>query len=112
MPTPLPAARLTDNHSCPCGGGPVSGPCSPNVLIEGLPAARVSDELVDPLNPDSIVQGCTSVLINGLPAARMTDKTAGGGVIVKGAITVFIGEGMPGHCMHEAASNGTPFVQH
>ncbi len=46
-----PAARLTDMHACPMvtgvvphGGGPVVGPCSPNVLIAGLPAARVTDQ--------------------------------------------------------------------
>ena len=48
-----PAARLTDMHTCPMVtpglppiphvGGPVIGPCAMNVLIGGLPAARVSD---------------------------------------------------------------------
>ena len=109
---PLPAARLSDLHACPLGGGPILPPCSLNVLIEGLPAARVSDLAADASgSPDAIVQGCTSVLINGLPAARLTDKTAAGGVIVKGATTVFIGMAALGQCMHEAAASGTPFVQ-
>jgi uncharacterized Zn-binding protein involved in type VI secretion len=106
-----PAARVTDLHACPRSGGPILPPCSPNVLIEGLPAARVSDLAGDPVPPDMIVQGCNTVLINGLPAARVTDKTVSGGVIVKGALTVWIGMPAPGQCMKEAAANGTPFVQ-
>ena len=87
-------------------------PCSPNVWIEGLPAARVTDLLADVMGaPDAIVTGCTSVMINGLFAARLTDMTASGGVIVKGAATVFIGIASPGQCMQEAAANGTPFVK-
>ena len=107
-----PAARVTDLHSCPSGGGPILPPCSPNVLIEGLPAARVTDLLTDVMGgPDAIVTGCPNVMINGLLAARLTDMTASGGVIVKGAITVFIGTASPGNCMHDAASSGTPFVK-
>ncbi|HRJ16477.1 MAG TPA: PAAR domain-containing protein, partial [Saprospiraceae bacterium] len=41
-----PAARITDLHTCPIpthGGGPITGPSVPNVLIGGLPAAVVGD---------------------------------------------------------------------
>lgn len=96
-----PAARLTDFHQCPMVtpglppvphvGGPVVGPGAVNVLIAGLPAARVSDMLVCVGPPDSIVKGSATVLIGGLPAARMGDTTAHGGSIMLGAFNVIIG---------------------
>ena len=96
-----PAARLTDFHQCPMEepavmpiphvGGPVSGPCSPNVCIARLPAARLGDELICVGPPDTIVQGSSTVRINGVPAARMGDQTAHGGEIMLGALNVQIG---------------------
>ena len=96
-----PAARLTDFHVCPLVtpglppiphvGGPVSGPGAPNVLIAGLPAARLGDMLVCVGPPDSIVKGSATVLIAGQPAARMGDSTAHGGQIMLGAFNVLIG---------------------
>ncbi|PRY44129.1 putative Zn-binding protein involved in type VI secretion [Spirosoma oryzae] len=93
-----PAARLTDMHTCPMTtgpvphvGGPIVGPGSPQVLIGGLPAARVGDSLVCVGPPDSIIKGSATVLIGGAPAARMGDSTAHGGVIVLGYPTVMIG---------------------
>jgi len=96
-----PAARLTDMHTCPMVtpgvppiphvGGPVSGPGQPNVLIGGLPAARVGDMLVCVGPPDTIVKGSATVLIGNMPAARMGDTTAHGGSIVLGCPTVMIG---------------------
>lgn len=96
-----PAARLTDFHQCPMQtpalppiphvGGPVIGPGQPNVLIMGLPAARVGDMLVCVGPPDSIVNGSSTVTIGGMPAARMGDSTAHGGTIMLGALTVMIG---------------------
>lgn len=102
-----PAARLTDMHTCPMVtpgtppiphvGGPISGPCSPNVIIGGLPAARVTDMAVCVGPQDVIVKGSPTVHINGLLAARIGDNTAHGGVIVMGFPTVMIGEaGMGG----------------
>jgi uncharacterized Zn-binding protein involved in type VI secretion len=92
------AARITDMHTCPMVtgvvphvGGPVVGPCVPNVLIGSLPAAVVGDLLVCVGPPDTIVMGSTSVLIGGRPAARQGDLTAHGGVIVAGFPTVIIG---------------------
>lgn len=92
----LPAARITDLHVCaltPPPGGPIIPPTSVNVIIGGLPAARVTDRCacvgVPPV--DVIVKGSFSVLINMLPAARMTDLTAKGGTIVTGYPTVLIG---------------------
>lgn len=94
-----PAARLGDMHTCPLVnpgpvphvGGPVSGPCVPNVLIGGIPAATVGDMCVCVGPPDSIAVGSTKVLIGGKPAARLGDMTSHGGVIVAGCPTVLIG---------------------
>lgn len=72
-------------------GGPVCGPCTPTVLIGGLPAAVVGDACVCVGPPDTIAQGSTTVLIGYKPAARMGDKTAHGGVIVAGYPKVLIG---------------------
>ena len=96
-----PAARITDMHTCPMSspatppvphvGGPViSG--SPTVLINYLPAARVSDKCICVGPPDVIVKGSATVLINNLPAARIGDTTAHGGVIVLGSPNVIIGD--------------------
>jgi uncharacterized Zn-binding protein involved in type VI secretion len=97
----LPAARLTDMHTCPMVtpglppiphvGGPVVGPGAPLVLIAGLPAARVSDQAVCVGPPDVIALGSFKTLIGGLPAARMSDMTAHGGMIAVGCPMVLIG---------------------
>ncbi|MDJ0822527.1 MAG: PAAR domain-containing protein [Paracoccaceae bacterium] len=72
-------------------GGPISGPGATNVLIGGLPAARVGDQAVCVGPPDAISMGSTTVLIGGSPAARMGDPTAHGGAITLGNATVLIG---------------------
>jgi uncharacterized Zn-binding protein involved in type VI secretion len=96
-----PAARLTDMHTCPMVtpglppvphvGGPISGPCVPNVLIAKLPAAVVGDMAVCVGPPDAIVKGSATVMISNRPAARIGDTTAHGGSIVLGCPTVIIG---------------------
>jgi uncharacterized Zn-binding protein involved in type VI secretion len=113
-----PAARLTDMHVCPMVtgivphvGGPIVAPGEPTVLIEFLPAARVTDMLVCVGPPDIIVMGAFTVLIGGLPAARMGDQTAHGGVIVVGAPTVLIGVSGQAGALASAAQTGAPFVQ-
>ncbi|MDB4582347.1 PAAR domain-containing protein [Draconibacterium sp.] len=94
----LPAARITDMHTCPMVtalvphvGGPILPPGEPTVLICGLPAARVGDMLTCVGPPDTIIMGSTTVLIGGMPAARLSDPTAHGGIIVAGSPTVLIG---------------------
>jgi uncharacterized Zn-binding protein involved in type VI secretion len=97
----MPAARLTDMHTCPMQtpglppiphvGGPVVGPGAPTVLIGKLPAAVVGDSLVCVGPPDSIVKGSATVTICSKPAARVGDTTAHGGSIVMGCFTVLIG---------------------
>lgn len=97
------AATLGHFHVCPrVNPGPVphvGGPIavgSPNVLINGMPAARVGDMAVCVGPPDRIAKGSTTVLINNKPAARMGDRTAHGGVIVTGMPNVLMGDDTSG----------------
>jgi uncharacterized Zn-binding protein involved in type VI secretion len=98
----MPAARITDMHTCPMvtvlvphvGGPIVMG--SFNVLTGMLPQARVTDPCICVGPPDVIVKGSATVLVNGLPAARIGDLTAHGGVIVQGLPTVLIGDASSG----------------
>jgi uncharacterized Zn-binding protein involved in type VI secretion len=71
-----------DSHGCPACPHPTHGPVtsgSPNVLINGLPAARVGDHGVAAAccgpNTFEIVEGDGSVLINGRPAAKIGSAT-------------------------------------
>lgn len=93
-----PAARISDMHTCPMvdpgpkphvGGPIVSG--SSDILIGGMPAARVTDKAVCAGPTDVIVKGSGTVLLNALPAARIGDQTAHGGVIITGDPTTLIG---------------------
>lgn len=97
-----PAARITDMHTCPMVtpglppiphvGGPIIGPCSPNVITGGLLQARITDQCICVGPPDVIVKASMTVLVNNLNAARIGDMTAHGGVIVTGFPTVLIGD--------------------
>jgi uncharacterized Zn-binding protein involved in type VI secretion len=62
-----------------------------DLIVSGMPAARVGDlcTCVGPI--DTIVKGAATVFIGGSPAARIGDNTAHGGVIVTGAPLVIIG---------------------
>jgi uncharacterized Zn-binding protein involved in type VI secretion len=67
---------------------PIIPPGTPNVLIAGLPAARIGDSC----GVDAIVKASMTVTIGGMPAARVADLTAAGGVVMPpGAPTVLIG---------------------
>ena len=96
-----PAARLGDMTAH--GGTIVAG--QPNVLIGGMPAARVTDMHVCPMvNPGTpppphiggpVSMGSAGVLIGGMPAARVGDMAVCAGPpdsIVMGCFTVLIGE--------------------
>jgi uncharacterized Zn-binding protein involved in type VI secretion len=97
-----PAARVGDPTT---HGGVIVGPGAPNVLIGGMPAARVSDfancPLVTPPGTPHvggpISTGSATVLINNQPAAVVGSLVveAGGppSAIVSGAPTVLIGSG-------------------
>ena len=93
-----PAARITDQHSCPVAdpsphtGGPVVGPGAPAVLIEDLPAALVGDTCTCAGPPDAITAGASTIVIDNKPAARLGDATAHGGAITAGAGTVIFGD--------------------
>ena len=95
------AARLSDPiapHGC-WSGGVISG-ASGDVLINGIPAARLGDpgtphSWICPKPPPphgvTISAGSGTVLINGKPAARVGDSTGCGTVISGGSGTVIIG---------------------
>ena len=85
-------------HTCPMltalvphVGGPIIPPACPTVLIDFLPAARVSDMLVCVGPPDVIAKGSATVTIGFMPAARLGDQTVHGGVIIAGSPTTIIG---------------------
>jgi uncharacterized Zn-binding protein involved in type VI secretion len=115
-----PAARVSDNHTCPMSdgpkphvGGPILPPGCPTVLIGGLPAARVGDMATCVGPPDAIAPpGAGTVLIGGQMAARMGDQTVHGGVIVMGCETVLIGQAaaVP-PCQSEAKAAGAAGVR-
>ena len=94
------AARVSDNAFSPlvvgpvvCVGGQILPPGASTVLIEGLPAARVTDLAQTICGAQSIIGGSNTVLIEGLRAARVGDITSHGGIITgPGANTVVIGQ--------------------
>lgn len=109
-----PAARITDNHTCPKVEPPahVGGPViygETTVLIGFQPAARVGDPLKCIPATDVIAKGEPSVLIGNRDAARIGDKTEHGGVIVQGCFSVLIGSDCL-TCQKQASADGTPFV--
>lgn len=106
-----PAARITDNHTCPIHGGGTDATGEPSVLIGFRPAARVSDKLVCGPAVDVIAEGSPTVLIGFQPAARMGDATTHGGVIVQGERTVLIGIPGQGAALEAAAREGVPFCE-
>lgn len=93
------AARIGDVHQCPVlgaddvahAGGALSGIGAPTVMIEGMPAARISDAASCVGAQALIIGGSATVLIGGLPAARKGDPTSHGGHVSSGAASVQIG---------------------
>lgn len=85
-----PAARVSDTHSCPIPGhGPNSVAVgSPDVLFNGLPAARVGDHSAC---GGVISEGIPTILINGRPVGFLGSSTAHGGVIVTGSGDIQVG---------------------
>lgn len=111
-----PAARITDNHTCPMAaptahvGGPVvSGEAT--VFIGFMPAARVGDSVTCVPAVDVVAQGEATVIIGNQEAARLGDPTVHGGVIVQGCPTVFIGSDRQCDCLKGASEGGAPFVE-
>lgn len=72
-----------DSHGCPACPHVTSGPIttgSPQVLIDGKPAARVGDTGINVVpccgaNTFKLTHGDPQVLINGRPAVKIGDKT-------------------------------------
>jgi len=71
---------------------------SPNVFVNGKPAARQGDALAPHSSPSpspphgrNIASGSSTVFINGKPAARVGDSINCGGSIVSGSGNVFTG---------------------
>ena len=113
-----PAARVLDTHTCPAAepgpiphvGGPIMSGCK-DVLIGGMPAARMGDSATCVGTPDVIAAGSLTVLIGGQPAARLGDATSHGGLITSGFPTVMIGVPGQGKALLVAAANGVPFCE-
>ncbi|HFD6770384.1 TPA: PAAR domain-containing protein [Pseudomonas aeruginosa] len=87
-----PAARVTDPTTCPVpghGSNPiVQG--SPDVVFDGLPAARQGD--ASACGNPMISAVSSTVLINGLPAVTLGSIGAHGNVVIGGSGTVLIGD--------------------
>ncbi|HHM9105410.1 TPA: PAAR domain-containing protein, partial [Pseudomonas aeruginosa] len=87
-----PAARATDPTACSLPGhgtNPiVQG--SPDVIFDGLPAARQGDASACGSPIASAVS--STVFINGQPAATLGSVGAHGNVIIGGSATVLIGD--------------------
>lgn len=73
---------------------------SPDVFIDGIPAARVGDPLAphdkpnNPPHPRSIASGSSTVFVNGKPLAITGGAVDCGGVII-GSGTVIVGDQAP-----------------
>ena len=85
-------------HTCPMTtgntphvGGPIIGPGSTGVTINGVPIALQGDKCVCAAGgEDVILQGCPGVTINGVPIAVQGSPTAHGGTIPAGVPGVVI----------------------
>ncbi|MBE8596495.1 RHS repeat-associated core domain-containing protein [Xenorhabdus sp. BG5] len=89
------SSAVTDAvNSCSSPDGVIASG-SPNVFIEGKPAARVELDTAacKKHSAPRIAQGSESVFINKKPAARIKDKLECGSTIKGGASKVFIGSG-------------------
>lgn len=86
----FPVSRITDMDS----HGDIINMGVATILVEGLPVARMTDTVVGPMAPAPapVLQGVANVTSAGLPTAFMTATTAAaGGILVKGAGTVWFG---------------------
>lgn len=108
------AARLGDSvqgttagehsgHATPCSpetfSGEISGACSGDVFINGIPAATVGSITTERdsccgASQGAVAAGSSSVFINGKPAARLGDALSahsGSGAVTAGSGDVLIG---------------------
>jgi uncharacterized Zn-binding protein involved in type VI secretion len=107
-----PAARITDQESCPHASHATIVSGEATVLIMGQPAARKGDQL-DCGSKAQIEAGCPTVKIGNNEAARIGDTSCHGGTLASGAVTVLIGDGAPPRrtTLDRAYASGAPFVQ-
>ncbi|MBA0194216.1 type VI secretion system PAAR protein, partial [Pectobacterium carotovorum] len=97
------AARLNDigsGHDCFPETPITEG--SPDVIINGQPAARKGDTVLlhgcpcpnapHGVHSRKIAEGSSTVIINGKPATRIGDSINCGGVIISGSGNVIIGD--------------------
>ena len=96
----LPAARVGDLGFFHCSVPYIAGPGAVNVVIEGLPAARMGDFVGPHLMPgtpsciphvSAVAKGSANVFIGGLPAARFGDPFIACTAVATSAKSVFIG---------------------
>lgn len=116
------AARLGDKaqvdadaHGCPACPHPGVGPIttgSPDVLVNGKPAARQDDLGIHAVccgpNTFTIKRGSPTVYVNGKPFARMNDQTkhcGGSGPIIEGSPDVNIDDGAGAQGLGSYAAN-------
>lgn len=100
MPGP-PQARFGDTHVCtvpPAFVAPIVPPCSVNVLVNKIGAARMGLDMTAtgpvppaPPVPHPFVKGSATVLINKMPALRIGDLCSNGGPINLGSPNVLTG---------------------
>ena len=95
----LPAARMTDMHTCPLTTGPaphVGGPIikgSATVFIGGLMAARVMDPATCTGPPDMIIKGFPTVLIGDAAGGGGGGGSAGVGAAASAGMAASPGSG-------------------
>jgi uncharacterized Zn-binding protein involved in type VI secretion len=87
----LPAARIFDGVAHDAGGNIIQGSPNVFIGAPGRRAARKSDLVQHDDGLEAIAEGEPTVLINGLPAARITDAVSCDGRIATGCGTVNIG---------------------
>ncbi|WP_238426214.1 PAAR domain-containing protein [Capnocytophaga genosp. AHN8471] len=103
-------------HTCPMTtgntphvGGPIIGPGSTGVTLDGIPIALQGDKCVCAAGgEDVILQGCSGVTIDGIPIAVQGSPTAHGGTIpagVPGAVII-----SKNTSVLEAGAEGEPAV--
>ena len=90
-----------DAHGCPGCPHPCTGPAicgSPDVLVNGMPAIRVSDPGVHAVccgpNTWTASKGSSNVFVNNLKAHRRGDKDdhcGGSGYMIQGSMNVITG---------------------
>ena len=89
-------------HTCPmCTGtvphvgGPITGPGTPNILVNEKPAAVMGDSCTCVGPPDMVVQGTANVFFNDAPVVCQGDMTAHGGIVTQGEPNIIISTSSP-----------------